>query len=157
MEAARTAIADDLTEVLALADLARAEIHDLKGGPRYLEREGRSEPDRAALQSMLDDAEQHCVVGTIDDVIVAFAAARTEMLRTGDLIAEMTEIWVMPEARGVGLGEVMLDAIMDWARSEGCVSLEGSVHPGNRDAKNFFERAAMVTRLLRVSTSLVDE
>ena len=72
----------------------------------------------------------------------------------GAQIAEIGEIFVLPDARGVGVGEVMLDLIMDWARDRGCTHLEGSVLPGNRAGKNFFERAAMVTRVLRVSTAL---
>jgi len=154
METTRAATVEDLPELEALIAMAKAEVHELKGGSAYLDREARPNMDTAALEQSLASPDELLLVGLIDDVIVAFAGVVVVELRTGVRVGDLTEIYVMPDARGVAVGEVMLDAAMDWARSQGCVSIEGWVHPGNRDAKNFFERAAMVTRLLRVSTLL---
>lgn len=155
-EQARSATTADLPELVALAEVAAAEVATLKGGPRYLTREARPQPYADTLAAALASDAETTIVGTIDGVLVGFAAARTEELRSGERIGELTEIFVLEGARGVSIGELMLAAVMEWAREMGCVALEGSVHPGNRHAKNFFETAGMVTRLLRVSTVLDD-
>lgn len=152
-EATRPATAHDLDVLLALHEVALQEIGDSKGGSMYLRREARHNHDWS-LADWIDSAEHFVHVGTIDDVIVGYATARTQTLPDSTRIAEAIEIYVLPDARSVGVGEFMLDAMMAWGREKSCFRLEGSVLPGNRAGKNFFERAAMVTRLLRVSTEL---
>lgn len=153
-EHARQATVDDLPIVVALAAEAHAEIGASKGGAMWARREARQPPLGASLQAGIDDESQLTILGTLDDSGVGYATVTTELLPDGALIAEVTEIFVLPDGRGVGVGEAMLDAVMDWARDLGCTHLEGSVLPGNRAGKNFFERAHMVTRILRVSTPL---
>jgi len=154
IESARLAADDELPTVALLAAEARAEIEASKGGPMYLRREGRALPYLESFEAQASDERGAVVVGLIDASIVAFATVSHCELRDGAQLAEIQEIYVLPDARGVGIGEFMLDVIMDWARERGCERLEGSVLPGNRHGKNFFERAAMVTRVLRVSTAL---
>jgi len=154
IEAARLAADGELPTVAHLADVARTEVEESKGGPMYLRREGRPQPYLPALQAQAADERAAVVVGLIDECIIGFATVVESELRDGALLAEIQEIYVLPDARGIGIGELMLDIVMDWARQRGCERLEGSVLPGNRHGKNFFERAAMVTRVLRVSTPL---
>lgn len=153
-EHARPATIEDLDMVVALITEAHHEIAVSKGGPLYLRREGRQQPVSDSLRHAVTDDDQFVVVGTLDDSGVGYATVTTEILPDGAQIAEIGEIFVLPDGRGVGVGEVMLDAVMAWARERGCTHLEGSVLPGNRAGKNFFERAHMVTRILRVSTAL---
>lgn len=143
-----------MSTVVALAELARKEIGESKGGEMYLRNEAREHPYEPSLVDWLERPDAAVIVGTIDDCIVAFSAVSTFYLRDGGRIAEAAEIFVLEEARGVGVGEAMLDLMMDWSREHDCTHLEGSVLPGNRHGKNFFERAHMVTRVLRVSTRL---
>lgn len=154
IESARLAADDELPTVALLASEARVEIEASKGGPMYFRREGRAEPYLPALRAQAADPQGAVVVGLIDDAIVGFGTVSHHELRDGARVAEIQEIYVLPDARGIGIGEFMLDVIMDWARERNCERLEGSVLPGNRHGKNFFERAAMVTRVLRVSTAL---
>ena len=157
MEAARLATVDDLGDVAALLNEAYREVGDSKGGEMALRRELRPGPVTVDhIRPDVEDSDCLSLVGTIDDVNVGLALGRLETLRDGATICEITEIFVLEDARGVGVGEAMLDMAMDWARKRGCFRIESSVLPGNRAGKNFFERAAMVTRMLRVSTSLDD-
>lgn len=153
-EHAQQANINDLNVVVALVNEAHHEVAEAKGGALYLRREGRQAPVGDSIGPALQDSDQFVVLGMLDNSSVGYATVTTEVLPDGAQIAEVGEIFVLPDARGVGVGEVMLDAIMDWARNRGCTHLEGSVLPGNRAGKNFFERAHMVTRILRVSTPL---
>ena len=51
-----------------------------------------------------------------------------------------------PEAREVGVGELLLDTVLRWAEARGCFGIDSIVLPGNRETKNFFETAGMVAR-----------
>jgi len=150
----RPAVDADVPVVAALVELALDEAEASKGGEMYRRREARQEIRESDLREAIADDAQLVTTGLLDDVVVGFATTHLETLPDGAQIAEVREIYVLPDARGVGVGEYMLDGIRAWAVDQGCVRLESSVLPGNRAGKNFFERAAMVTRLLRVSTSL---
>ena len=93
------------------------------------------------------------VVGLIDDVVVGFA--RCQIVTVGSRrVACVDDLFVHSEARGVGVGASMLGRIREWACENECSHLESQVLPGNREAKNFFERMGMVTRRMQVSTEL---
>jgi len=153
-EAVRVAVPADLPELVAMAETAADEVRDHKGGQRYLDREARQGDLRTSFEAQMGRPDAIVVIGTIDDVAVGFSTAAIEELPTTSTIASLGEIWVLEGFRGVSIGELMLAHIRAWATDQGCTHLEGWVHPGNRHAKNFFETAGMVTRLLRVSTKL---
>lgn len=88
-------------------------------------------------------------VGTIDEVVVGYL----ELIIAGD-VAEVRQVWVHPEARELGLGDSLLGHAMEAARRRGCVVLEGTALPGDRDTKNLYERAGITARKIVVSTQL---
>ena len=51
-------------------------------------------------------------------------------------------------AREVGLGHLLVEHALAWFREQGCTGVDGSAHPGDRAAKNFFESAGFKARLL---------
>lgn len=153
-EAVRLATPDDLSDLVAMAEAAAAEVAEYKGGPRYLDAEARQQPVDPSFAADIEHPDAVVVLGTIDDSSVGFATAKIHESPSGSKIATLGEIWVLEDARGVSIGELMLAEVRAWATDAGCTHLEGWVHPGNRPAKNFFETAGMVTRLLRVSTAL---
>jgi GNAT superfamily N-acetyltransferase len=93
-------------------------------------------------------------VGTIDDVIVAYALASISTPAVGVRIAMIHELYVLPDARGVGVAEMLMDALLDWARSQACDAIESAVLPGNRAGKNLFERYGLTARLIVVHRDL---
>jgi len=117
-ESTRQATTEDLPELEALVALARAEVHEFKGGPAYLDREARPEMDTAALQRSIDASDELILVGLIDDVIVAFAGVVVVELRTGVKVGDLTEIYVMPDARGVAVARRTSSNGLRW--SPGC-------------------------------------
>lgn len=53
---------------------------------------------------------------------------------------ELISVWVAPEARGVGVGRGLLDAVREWARDQQAHSLVLSVKVGNAPAIALYER-----------------
>ncbi|TDW17317.1 GNAT family N-acetyltransferase [Kribbella kalugense] len=54
--------------------------------------------------------------------------------------AELVSMWVAPAGRGHGVGNALMTAIEDWARSTGATVLDLSVVPGNDPAHNLYLR-----------------
>ena len=144
-EAARPAVAGDRAAIEELHQLATAELTEQRGGGIW-----SRETDRAAGPHLDGGAW----VGTIDDVVVGYALARLDDLADGGRLAVLTDVYVLPDARGVGLGEALLDAVLAWATGAGAVGIDSVALPGMRDSKNFFESAGMVARAITVHRSL---
>ena len=54
--------------------------------------------------------------------------------------AEMTAFWVAPQQRGTGVGEALVTAIMEWAKSQGVTTLQAWVVEDNSRALGFYQR-----------------
>lgn len=154
MERARRATPADLDHVAALAEAALDELEPTRGGSVWIRREARPRPARPSLAAAIDDPEQLVLVGCIDDAVVGYAAARVEPLRDGSHLAVVDDLFTDAGARGVGVGEAMMDQIVDWAVEQGCVGIDALALPGNRATKNFFETFGLVARAIVVHRPL---
>lgn len=152
MEAARRARADDLDAIATLGQAARAHMVAFRGGELFLRREARR--DVPPMASLLDHAQWAVFVGTLDDVVVGFAVVEREELDDGGILAVIHEIFVEEGARGVAVGELMMDEVLAWCRAEGCEAVDAIALPGDRNTKNFFERSGFTARLLRMHHKL---
>ena len=117
-------------------------------------REARTEPIEDGLAAMLDDPDSRLLAGTIDGVVVGYAAARIEHLRDGSRLGVIDDIFVEEEGRGVGLGEAMIDDLVAWCAERGCFGMDAMALPGHRVTKNFFEESGFTARKLVMHHSL---
>jgi ribosomal protein S18 acetylase RimI-like enzyme len=154
VEAARPATRDDLPSLAELARLAIEELRPTKGGELWARREARAEPLDATLAADLANPDACVLVGTIDDVVVGYAVAVIERLHDGSSLARVTDLYAQPEAREVGVGEQLLDAVIEWATERRCAGVDSLVLPGNRETKNFFESFGLVARAIVVHRPL---
>ena len=157
METARTATADDLPAIEQLAEAAIDELAPTRGGAIWVRHQARSRPVGDSIRATIDDPDAMLIAGTIDGVVVGYAAVRVDELRDGGRLAVLDDLYVDPEARGVGVGEAMMDAVLDWARARGCVGVDSVALPGNRATKNFFESFGLVARAIVVHRSLTPD
>lgn len=67
----------------------------------------------------------------------------------------IVHVFVEPWARGVGVGDAMMAAVLDEAARCGAESVGGSALPGDRSMKNLFERNGLVAREILVERRLV--
>ena len=148
MERCRPAEPDDIPRIAALARELHAELAEIRGGALWAAQDGRSEPLDATLTALLDDRDTHVVVGLIDDVIVGFGILVFETLSTGEALGRITELFVEPPARAIGVGESMTDALLELAKARRCVGVDALALPGHRATKNFFEDQGFTARAL---------
>jgi GNAT superfamily N-acetyltransferase len=125
----------------------RAELGPNRGGAVFVAREARDEPLEEGLAAELE-AGHAVVAGTLDDVIIGYGVGRVEELRTGMKLGRITDLYVEPPARGVGVGECVVGALLAWFVERGCTGVDAMALPGDRETKNFFEESGFTARLL---------
>ena len=79
---------------------------------------------------------------------------RTDVLPDGGRLGVVTDLYTEPGARELGVGEVMMDALIAWCREQGCFGVDSLALPGDRHTKNFFESFGLVARAIVVHRSL---
>lgn len=151
---ARYATLDDLDTTVALINLEEGTLRDQRGGAWHLDHDRDTQSDRDRHHHALEAPDQQLLVGCIDGAVVAHALARLSSTRRDAPLCMIDELIVHPQARGLGVGSALLEATRSWALAHGCLAIESQVLPGNRAAKNFFERVGMKTRKMRVSADL---
>lgn len=157
MEAVRAATAADLDELERLAAAARTEMGEERGGPMWQLLHGRPEPLADTLAADLAEVAADTgivLLGTWDDVAAGYATAHRDALGDGTLVAVVSDIYVEPGFRGVGLGEALMDELVRWAESHGCRGIDALALPGMRHSKNFFERFGLTARAILVHRDL---
>ena len=89
----------------------------MRGGDVWARRDAPATPYENRLALAVADPAQLLVVGTIDDAVVGYAVAATEVLGVGSLLARLTDLYAEPEAREVGVGEKLLDYVIESRRT----------------------------------------
>ncbi|MCY4664978.1 MAG: GNAT family N-acetyltransferase [Acidimicrobiaceae bacterium] len=155
-EGARRAAEADIASVVGLAEKATTEMAQLRGGTVWARLEARKEPQLESLALDLRSDDALVVVGTIDDAVVGYGAIRLVELHDGSTVGRVSDIYVLPDARGVGVGEAMMEMLMAWAARRGCIGVDSLALPGDRGTKNFFETHGLVARAITVHRALLD-
>jgi GNAT superfamily N-acetyltransferase len=148
-ESVRTATPDDLGDLVVLARAAIAEKLTQKGGQLWARREGRRHPE-TSLRAALDAVDCEVAVGQIDGTPVGYGVAHVETLGDGGRMGVVDDVYVDPEGRAVGVGEVLMDHLLDWCKGQGCFGADSLALPGDRATKNFFESFGLVARAIVV-------
>lgn len=136
-----------------LADLAMSTVRDERGGRWHLDHDQDGTTALHRHTAAVQAAAQHLVVGCVDGVVVGYGLAYLSATTDGQLCM-IDELVVHPEAQAIGVGSEILAVVRLWAIENDCQAIESQVLPGNRAAKNFFERVGMKTRKMRVSADL---
>jgi GNAT superfamily N-acetyltransferase len=154
VEAARRAADADLAAVADLATELRSGAMRQRGGPLWVVHEALPAPTVAELSARLRDPRVATIVGTLDDVVLAYGLAHLTEVRDGRTLAVIDELLVAEPARAVGLGEAVLAALVAWATDHGALGVDATALPGDRTAKNFFEAAGFTARRLVMHAAL---
>jgi GNAT superfamily N-acetyltransferase len=155
LEACRPADAGDLPRIVQLAELMREELVAMRGGAVWSAREAHADPG-TAYADFLERDDALVLVGTIDDTVVGFGAVRLERLHTGATLGVITDLFVEPGAREVGVGEALVGGLVAFCEAHHCVGIDAFALPGHRATKNFFEESGFTARALLMHHRLGD-
>ncbi len=150
MEAVRPATPEDVPRLRELADELATALLGRRGGPLLFD----SDPTDSGGAGLGDRIVggvaapgRLVLAGTLEGVVTGFASchlAEGEGARRGVLDA----CYVEPEARGVGIGRLLVDTAVSWLEEQGADGVDGTALPGDRQAKSFFESAGFKARML---------
>ena len=149
--AVRRAVAADLAELDRLSALAANGVRDGRGGPQHLLREGHRV---TALADAIGSPDRLVLIGLYGEVPVGDLVAELVHLPDGTMGGRVTELFVEPEARELGVGEALMDEAIAWCREHGCTGIDALALPGDRATKNFFETFGLVARAIIVHRAL---
>src|SRR6476646_2547548 len=147
MEDARVANTADLARVADLARELRTHLLAERGGALWSVREARPEPLEPAFAAFLERDDATVFVGTLDEHVVGYGVVQIEALRDGTRLGVIDEIYVEREARAVGVGELLVERLVAFCADAGCIGVDAAALPGDRQAKNLFERAGFTARI----------
>ncbi len=150
-EGARPAAVDDLAVIERLLDDAKPEIEAQRGGATFLVAEGSEL--QSVSEALADDAAV-VLVGTYDDVVLGVATMRFVNRSDGQLVGRIERLLVDAEARKSGIGEAMMNRLLDACAERRCTGIESIALPGDRHTKNFFESFGLKARMLTVMREL---
>lgn len=156
-EAARAARLEDRQAIIELLRQGVVELTALRGGSIWHRREAHAEALELVDASLAGEVGLWAVVGTVDDVVVGYGLAQLVKLHDGATMSRVSDLYVDPEARGIGVGEAMMDMLVDLARTAGAIGIDSLALPGDRATKNFFERFGLVARAIVVHRSFEAE
>lgn len=154
--AARPARSADLPFLATIRQGQFEAVADHRGGGLLGERDravnGSDSLARLELASSGEGYE--LVVGTLDGYPFGYGLLAVEELGDGRTLGVIEDLVVEPDARDVGLGEEIMNELVDRARARGCFGVDSRALPGDRETKNFFESFGLKARLLVVHRTL---
>ncbi len=153
-EGCRLAGPDDVPRLAALAQQAVSELQGGRGGEVWARHLGRQAPYEETFTFQIADRSHRVLIGTLDGDALAYAVAHIEVLRDGGRLGVVDDLYTEPGARELGLGEIMMQSLMDWCTEQGCFGVDSLALPGDRHTKNFFETFGLVARALVVHRPL---
>ena len=116
--------------------------------------EAAPEPLGDHFLKVMADPDAVLVAGVWEKAVVGYGWARRLVRLDESPIARIEELFVTHDARSVGVGEAIFNALKQWAEEQTVVAIDAFVLPGHRQAKNFFETFKMTAHALIVHTRL---
>ena len=152
-EGARLATISDADAIVKIRDDQLETIVDERGGNLFVHREMGNTPVDLRLKAALADEDKFVVVGTYGDVVFGYGWVSIVTLDDGSLLGQAVEFVVDAKIRKTGIGEAMMDLIIEKLTKRGCIGVDSFALPGDRNTKNFFESFGLKARMLTVHRS----
>ena len=149
-ESVRVAELSDREVLRSLAAEARVELAKKRGGDVVERLDPYRADSRAEIVRAVEDPAATLLLGDIDGTPVGYGLMTLRTVVDGSLHATVEEIFVLPEARSVGVGEAIIETLLADASERGAAAIQSMALPGDRATKNFFESQGMVARSILV-------
>jgi len=141
---------DDLETLIFLRKEAISELKNKRGGEVLLNLDSFSEDSSENFSYWFDSSDHRIFTGLFGDAVVAYGVLEFSKTNDNQKIASIKEIFVLKDARSVGVGESVIHSITNEAIEHNAIGIDSFALPGDRETKNFFETQGMVARLIHV-------
>ena len=111
-ESVRVAELSDREVLRSLAAEARVELANKRGGDVVERLDPYRADSRAEIVRAVEDPTATLLLGDIDGTPVGYGLMTLRTVVDGSLHATVEEIFVLPEARAVGVGEAIIEALL---------------------------------------------
>ena len=98
---------EDLEILSFLRSEAVSELKDKRGGEVFLNLKTFSADSLANFSQWLDSSDHRVVAGLFGEAVVAYGVLEFASTNDGERIASIKELFVMEDARSVGVGECL--------------------------------------------------
>jgi GNAT superfamily N-acetyltransferase len=123
----------------------------------YIDFYQRVEPpemyDRAWRELEADD-RMHALGGRTDGQLVAITHFLVHPSTSGPDVCYLQDLFTAPEARGMGAGRALIDAVSGWAKARGCCRVYWNTHESNSMARRLYDTVAENRGFIRYQIEL---
>jgi GNAT superfamily N-acetyltransferase len=152
VEQARPADPADLEVVAGLLSTALDHVRTVRGGMALA---GPATPEELIRRWTPPGGDVALYVGVFHHAVVGLAAASVFHRAGAPVPSGRIEcVYVEAEARGVGVGTALMDAMVAWCAAQGCGDVDALALPGDRPSKQRLEAAGFTARLLTLNRLL---
>jgi GNAT superfamily N-acetyltransferase len=151
----RRAGADDVDALLTISSGLWAEdagTHD----PEVMNTDWPRQHGRASFEALVDDPDRVGLLaevgGTLAGGLMGSFPQLTPFARLRE--ARLNSLWVLPDHRGAGMGGLLVDAFLDWARERGAPYAVVTAFVANPDAVRLYERHGFGAHTVTLRTPL---
>ena len=115
-------------------------------------------PDKLVItpeQMKRDQGRFNCLVATAGDSIIGFASFFPAYYSWTGSAYYLDDLYVQPAHRGAGVGQALLDAVIDEARKAGCYKLRWQVPRWNDRAISFYQKQGAIIDDVEINCDLI--
>jgi ribosomal protein S18 acetylase RimI-like enzyme len=94
--------------------------------------------------------QNFCLIAGVGDT----SMGALEVFKSSELKWTITFIYVLAECREIGIGDALMQHLLQHAKASQIEYVESSAQPGDRATKNLFERHGLVAQTIIVGKSL---
>jgi GNAT superfamily N-acetyltransferase len=144
VEIANHADLESLVELEALLFAEDAGVHDPQADVTWPLREGAAD-----FQRLLADDNSVVLVARRNGTVVGHVAGYTapsSPTRQPVTFGVLRSMYVRSNARRAGVGQLLTEAFLDWARDQGCVEVHVDSYFENTTARRLYERSGFAPR-----------
>ena len=116
-------------------------IHDVEFDPDLDMNWAKGEKGKEFFTKVLNNPESYCLIAEDNDKAIGYLVASSkETSYRKSRCAELQNMGVSPDYRSQGIGSILVQKCLEWAKTKGYQKMYVSAYFGNKDAIKFYKK-----------------